>query len=81
MQGKKGVPDSVNEPLDPNQPDTLVRGPFYKVLGKRYIDVAFRTARQMRFGSRCVGKRIVDREHCRKQPAGAVHAERDVGRL
>ena len=38
MQVKKGVPDSVNEPLDPNQPDTLVRGPFYKVLGKSCIE-------------------------------------------
>ena len=32
--------DVVNEPLDPSQPDCLVHGPFYNVLGKSYIDVA-----------------------------------------
>ena len=32
--------DVVNEPLDPNQPDCLAHGPFYKVLGKSYIDIA-----------------------------------------
>ncbi|HKF47007.1 MAG TPA: endo-1,4-beta-xylanase [Terracidiphilus sp.] len=45
--GKKvTVWDVVNEPLDPNQPDCLVHGPFYKVLGKSYIDVALQAARQ-----------------------------------
>jgi endo-1,4-beta-xylanase len=38
--------DVVNEPLDPNQPDCLVHGPFYQVLGKSYIDVALQAARQ-----------------------------------
>ena len=38
--------DVVNEPLDPSQPDCLVHGPFYKVLGKSYIDVALEAARQ-----------------------------------
>lgn len=38
--------DVVNEPIDPNQPDCLVHGPFYNVLGKSYIDVAFEAARQ-----------------------------------
>lgn len=38
--------DVVNEPLDPNQPDCLVHGPFYKVLGPDYLDVAFKAARQ-----------------------------------
>jgi endo-1,4-beta-xylanase len=38
--------DVVNEPIDPNQPDCLVHGPFYNVLGKSYIDVAFQAARQ-----------------------------------
>jgi endo-1,4-beta-xylanase len=38
--------DVVNEPLDPSQPDCLVHGPFYKVLGKSYIDVALQAARQ-----------------------------------
>src|SRR5665811_1156778 len=38
--------DVVNEPLDPNQPDCLSRGPFYKVLGKSYIDIALQAARQ-----------------------------------
>jgi endo-1,4-beta-xylanase len=38
--------DVVNEPLDPSQPDCLVHGPFYNVLGKSYIDVALRAARQ-----------------------------------
>ncbi|HEX4577729.1 MAG TPA: carbohydrate binding domain-containing protein, partial [Edaphobacter sp.] len=32
--------DVVNEPLDPSQPDCLAHGPFYKVLGKSYLDVA-----------------------------------------
>jgi endo-1,4-beta-xylanase len=36
----------VNEPLDPSQPDCLVHGPFYKVLGKSYLDVALTAARQ-----------------------------------
>jgi endo-1,4-beta-xylanase len=38
--------DVVNEPLDPTQPDCLAHGPFYKVLGKSYIDIALQTARQ-----------------------------------
>lgn len=38
--------DVVNEPLDPNQPDCLVHGPFYNVLGKSYLDVALQAARQ-----------------------------------
>jgi endo-1,4-beta-xylanase len=38
--------DVVNEPLDPTQPDCLLHGPFYQVLGKSYIDVAFEAARQ-----------------------------------
>jgi endo-1,4-beta-xylanase len=37
--------DVVNEPLDPSQPDCLQHGPFYKVLGRDYIDVALRAAR------------------------------------
>ncbi len=43
---KVTVWDVVNEPLDPNQPDCLVHGPFYNVLGKSYIDVALQAARQ-----------------------------------
>ncbi|HKO14169.1 MAG TPA: endo-1,4-beta-xylanase, partial [Acidobacteriaceae bacterium] len=38
--------DVVNEPLDPHQPDCLLHGPFYNVLGPEYLDVAFRAARQ-----------------------------------
>ena len=38
--------DVINEPFDPNQPDCLVHGPFYNVLGKSYIDVALEAARQ-----------------------------------
>jgi len=38
--------DVVNEPLDPSQPDCLQHGPFYKVLGKSYIDIALQAARQ-----------------------------------
>jgi endo-1,4-beta-xylanase len=38
--------DVVNEPLDPSQSDCLAHGPFYKVLGKSYIDVALQAARQ-----------------------------------
>jgi endo-1,4-beta-xylanase len=38
--------DVVNEPLDPSQPDCLVHGPFYRVLGKSYIDIALQAARQ-----------------------------------
>ncbi len=43
---KVTVWDVVNEPLDPSQPDCLVHGPFYRVLGKSYIDVALQAARQ-----------------------------------
>jgi len=43
---KVNVWDVVNEPLDPSQPDCLVHGPFYRVLGKSYIDVALQAARQ-----------------------------------
>jgi endo-1,4-beta-xylanase len=38
--------DVVNEPLDPSQPDCLNHGPFYKVLGKSYIDIALQAARE-----------------------------------
>ena len=38
--------DVVNEPLDPSQPDCLAHGPFYKVLGKSYIDIALQAAKQ-----------------------------------
>src|SRR6185312_12159184 len=38
--------DVINEPIDPSQPDCLVHGPFYQVLGKSYIDIALQTARQ-----------------------------------
>jgi len=38
--------DVVNEPLDPTQSDCLVHGPFYQVLGKSYIDIALKAARQ-----------------------------------
>jgi endo-1,4-beta-xylanase len=38
--------DVVNEPLDPSQPDCLVHGPFYQVLGASYLDVAFKAAKQ-----------------------------------
>jgi endo-1,4-beta-xylanase len=38
--------DVVNEPLDPSQPDCLQHGPFYKVLGKSYLDVVLQAARQ-----------------------------------
>jgi endo-1,4-beta-xylanase len=37
--------DVVNEPLDPSQSDCLSHGPFYKVLGAKYIDVALKAAR------------------------------------
>ncbi|MDA8350589.1 MAG: endo-1,4-beta-xylanase [Pseudomonadota bacterium] len=38
--------DVVNEPLDPSQPDCLQHGPFYKVLGPRYIEIALEAARE-----------------------------------
>ena len=38
--------DVVNEPLDSNQSDCLSHGPFYKVLGAKYIDIALKAARQ-----------------------------------
>jgi len=37
--------DVINEPLDPNQPDCLAHGPFYQVLGARYLEIALRAAR------------------------------------
>src|SRR6185437_11456673 len=38
--------DVVNEPLDPSQPDCLVHGPFYQVLGPSYIAIALEAARE-----------------------------------
>lgn len=38
--------DVVNEPIDPSQSDCLAHGPFYKVLGASYMDIAFKAARQ-----------------------------------
>jgi endo-1,4-beta-xylanase len=38
--------DVINEPLDPGQPDCLAHGPFYKVLGAKYMDIALHAARQ-----------------------------------
>jgi endo-1,4-beta-xylanase len=38
--------DVVNEPLDPNQADCLSHGPFYRILGAGYIDIALQAARQ-----------------------------------
>lgn len=38
--------DVINEPIDPSQADCLVHGPFYNVLGERYMDVAFEAARK-----------------------------------
>ncbi len=38
--------DVINEPLDSNQPDCLSHGPFYQVLGAKYLDVALQAARQ-----------------------------------
>lgn len=38
--------DVVNEPLDPSQSDCLDHGPFYQVLGRSYIDIALKAARQ-----------------------------------
>jgi endo-1,4-beta-xylanase len=37
--------DVVNEPLDPNQSDCLSHGPFYQVLGAKYLQVALQAAR------------------------------------
>jgi endo-1,4-beta-xylanase len=39
--------DVINEPLDSSQTDCLSHtGPFYKVLGAKYIDIALQAARQ-----------------------------------
>jgi endo-1,4-beta-xylanase len=38
--------DVINEPIDATQPDCLVHGPFYNVLGKSYMDIALQAARQ-----------------------------------
>lgn len=38
--------DVVNEMIDPAQPDCLVHGPFYDVLGPSYIDVTYQAARE-----------------------------------
>ncbi|HUK00845.1 MAG TPA: endo-1,4-beta-xylanase [Steroidobacteraceae bacterium] len=38
--------DVVNEPLDPSQSDCLQHGPFYQVLGAKYLEIALRAARQ-----------------------------------
>jgi endo-1,4-beta-xylanase len=36
--------DVVNEPIDATQPDCLVHGPFYNIIGPQYIDIAFQAA-------------------------------------
>ena len=38
--------DVVNEPIDPSQSDCLAHGPFYQVLGPRYIDIALQAAKE-----------------------------------
>ncbi len=38
--------DVINEPIDPSEPDCLDHGPFYQVLGERYINIALRAARE-----------------------------------
>jgi endo-1,4-beta-xylanase len=38
--------DVVNEPLDGTQSDCLQHGPFYQVLGAKYIEIALQAARQ-----------------------------------
>lgn len=38
--------DVINEPIDPHEPDCLVHGPFYKVLGAKYINIALEAARK-----------------------------------
>ena len=38
--------DVVNEPLDPGQSDCLSHGPFYQVLGAKYLEIALRAAKQ-----------------------------------
>jgi endo-1,4-beta-xylanase len=38
--------DVINEPLDPSQPDCLNHGPFYQILGAKYLDIALQAARQ-----------------------------------
>jgi len=37
--------DVVNEPLDPSQSDCLTHGPFYQVLGAKYLQIALQAAR------------------------------------
>src|SRR5581483_11961621 len=44
--------DVVNEPIDASQPDCLAHGPFYKVLGKSYIDIALEAARAANPGAK-----------------------------
>jgi endo-1,4-beta-xylanase len=39
--------DVVNEVIDPQQPDGFRRSPWFLLTGSDYIDVAFRTARQV----------------------------------
>ncbi len=38
--------DVINEPIDPHEPDCLAHGPFYKVLGPDYINIALEAARK-----------------------------------
>lgn len=38
--------DVINEPFDASQSDCLAHGPFYNILGKRFLDVALQAARQ-----------------------------------
>src|SRR5262245_1443549 len=45
--GKLYAWDVVNEVVDENQPDCLRRSPWYNIIGPEYIDIAFRTAREV----------------------------------
>jgi endo-1,4-beta-xylanase len=38
--------DVVNEPIDATQPDCLVHNAWYKIIGRSYVDMAFRFAHQ-----------------------------------
>jgi endo-1,4-beta-xylanase len=45
FDGKVTTWDVVNEPIDPSQPDGYRRSPWFNILGKQYIDIAFQAAR------------------------------------
>ena len=69
--------DVVNEPIDPSQPDCLQHGPFYNVLGPKYLDIAFHAARKYA----PAGTKLFLNEYSTSEPAKLACLVKVVDRL